>query len=310
MQVQSNGIAIEVEDSAAQDSAQRGRPAVLLIMGLGMQLTVWPPEMVQALVNSGFRVIRMDNRDVGLSTHFDAMGVPNLLWAGLKFQFGFAPHAAYSVSDMANDALGVLDALDIAQAHVVGVSLGGMIAQRVAIAAPQRTLSLTSIMSSSGARHLPQPDSAVMRLMFSRPQGHGLQAAVDHMVRLLQAIGSPAYPTPQAELRERVQQAAQRSFHPVGTVRQMVAVAADMTRADELARITSPTLVIHGKEDPLVPYACGVDTASRIAGATLVGIEGMGHDLPPEPVAQILTVLIDHLRRAHPNTSPSSGVSA
>ena len=305
MQVQANGIAIEIEDSAAQDASQRQRPAVLLIMGLGMQLTAWPPQMVQALVNAGYRVIRMDNRDVGLSTHFDALGVPNLLWTSLKFKLGFTPRAAYTLSDMADDALGVLDALGIAAAHVVGVSMGGMIAQRVAIAAPERTLSLTSIMSSSGAQHLPHPEPAVMKALLSRPRDNTQQAALEHTVKLFQAIGSPGFPTPEAELRERVAQSMQRSFHPVGTLRQMVAIAADITRAAQLSRIISPTLVIHGKRDPLVPYACGADTALRIEGAKLVGIEGMGHDLPPEPVAQILTVLIDHMRRATPPSSPT-----
>jgi pimeloyl-ACP methyl ester carboxylesterase len=168
----------------------------------------------------------------------------------------------------------------------------------VAIAAPQRTLSLTSIMSSSGARGLPQAEPKVMQAMISRPNGTSVQAVVDHTVRLFKAIGSPAYPTPEAELRERVAQGIHRSFHPVGTLRQMLAIVSDITRAAQLTRITSPTLVIHGKADPLVPYACGEDTARRIPGAKLVGIDGMGHDLPPEPVAQILAAMVPHLNAA------------
>ena len=298
MKIRANNIDIEVEDSAQRDPSFKSKPTVLLIMGLGMQLVAWPPEMVQAIEQAGYRVVRFDNRDIGLSTHFDALGTPNLLWASLKFKLGLVPAAPYSLSDMAQDALGVLDALGIAQAHVVGVSMGGMIAQRVAIAAPQRILSLTSIMSTSGARGLPSPRPEVLRAMLTRPNGSSQQAVVDHSVRLFQAIGSPAYPTPEAELRTRVAAALQRSFHPAGTLRQMVAIAADVTRAALLSRITSPTLVVHGKADPLVPYPCGEDTARRIPNAKLVAIDGMGHDLPPEPVRQIMAALIPHLRAA------------
>ena len=303
MKIRANGIDTEVEDSAQSHPETADKPVVLLIMGLGMQLIAWPPQMVQGLVDAGYRVVRFDNRDVGLSSHFDQLGKPNLLWASLKYKIGLVPAAPYTLSDMAADALGVLDALGIAKAHVVGVSMGGMIAQRVAIAAPQRTLSLTSIMSSSGARGLPQADPKVMQAMISRPNGTSAQAVVDHTVRLFKAIGSPAYPTPEDELRARVLEGIHRSFHPVGTLRQMVAIVSDITRAAQLLRITSPTLVIHGKADPLVPYGCGEDTARRIPGAKLVGIDGMGHDLPPEPVTQILAAMVPHLNAATPKAA-------
>ena len=264
MKVTANGISIEVEDSAHTDASFADKPAVLLIMGLGMQLIAWPPEMVHALEAGGYRVIRFDNRDVGLSTYFDALGRPNLLWASIKYRLGLLPAAPYSLGDMAADAIGVLDALNIDQAHVVGVSMGGMIAQRVALAAPQRVLSLTSIMSTSGARGLPQAAPEVVRALISRPAGKGTDAVVAHSVRLFQTIGSPGYPTPEPELRERVRASVLRAFHPVGTARQMLAVVADITRAALLARITVPTLVIHGKADPLIPLPCGEDTARRI----------------------------------------------
>jgi pimeloyl-ACP methyl ester carboxylesterase len=296
MKIRANGIDIEVEDSAQKDASFATKPAVLLIMGLGMQLIAWPPEMVRALEEAGYRVVRFDNRDVGLSSHFDALGKPNLLWASLKYKLGLVPAAPYTLSDMAADALGVLDALKIDQAHVVGVSMGGMIAQRVAVAAPRRTLSLTSIMSTSGARGLPQASPEVVRTLISRPAGRGTDAVVAHSVRLFQTIGSPGYPTPEAELQARVRASVQRAFHPVGTARQMLAVVADITRAALLARIKTPTLVIHGDADPLVPLACGEDTARRIPGAKLLTIAGMGHDLPPEPVRQILAALIPHLK--------------
>jgi pimeloyl-ACP methyl ester carboxylesterase len=201
---------------------------------------------------------------------------------------------------MAKDALGVLDALGVASAHIVGVSMGGMIAQRVAIAAPQKTLSLTSIMSSSGAKGLKQAHRDVTRVLLSRPASSDLEGVVDHYVKLYKTIGSPDFPTPEPEMRERITRAVQRSFHPAGTLRQMVAIVSDTTRAAQLSRISSPTLVVHGKADPLVPYAHGEDTAHRISGARLVGIEGMGHDLPPGPVSQILDALIPHLQAIKP----------
>ena len=302
MKINSNGLHFEVEDSAFVDGQWQpelaARPAVLLIMGLGMQLIAWPPQLVQGLTDAGYRVIRMDNRDIGLSAHLDSLGKPKIVWQLLKHRLGLRPNAPYSLADMAADSIGVLGALGIHRAHIVGVSMGGMIAQRIAIAAPRLTLSLTSIMSSSGARNLPRPHRRLMRLMVSRPASHNPIAVIDHSVKLFRAIGSPAYPFAELELRERVGAAVKRSLHPQGTLRQMMAIAADITRAAQLSRITSATLVVHGKADPLVPFACGEDTAHRIRGARLLAIEGMGHDLPPEPLAQILKALIPHLQAA------------
>ena len=297
MKIRANGIDIEIEDSGPGASGEE-RPAVLLIMGLGMQLVAWPPALVQALVDAGYRVIRFDNRDIGLSQHFDQLGKPNLLWQGLKLKLGITPRAPYSLADMALDAIGVLDALHINKAHVVGVSMGGMIAQRVAIAAPKRVLSLTSIMSSSGARGLPQASAPVMRAMLGRPASNAPEDVVDYSVNLFKVIGSPGFPMTDAQMRERVLAGVQRNFHPVGTLRQMLAIVADVTRAAELARVKSPTLVLHGKADPLVPYACGEDTARRIRGAKLIGVEGMGHDLPPGVVERLLEPLLPHLKTA------------
>ena len=295
MKTRANGIDIEVEDSGAGLDAQgRPRPAVLLIMGLGMQLIAWPPAMVQALVDAGYRVVRFDNRDAGLSQHFDALGKPRVLWAGLKYRLGWRIRPPYSLQDMALDALGVLDALQIDRAHVIGVSMGGMIAQRLALLAPQRVLSLASIMSSSGARGLPEARPEVTRMLLSHPSGKGLDAAIEHSVRLFTTIGSPAYPMRDDERRNIVGAAARRSLNPHGILRQLLAVAADSARADALAGVAVPTLVVHGKADPLVPFACGEDTARRIPGARLVGIDGMGHDLPPGVVERLLALLIPH----------------
>lgn len=295
MKIIANGVQIEVEDSGA-GLAGTARPAVLLVMGLGMQLVAWPPELVQGLIDAGYRVIRHDNRDVGLSQRMDSLGKPNLLWAGLQHKLGFAPRPPYSLSDMAADALGVLDVLGVEQAHVVGVSMGGMIAQRMALAAPRRVLSLTSVMSSSSAPGLPQARPEVMAALLRRPSGRDRQAVEDHYVRLFRVIGSPGFATPEAELRQRITQAAERGFYPVGTLRQMLAVMADSARAALLAQIKAPTLVFHGQDDPLLPYACGEDTARRIPGARLVGVPGMGHDLPMPVVERLLAALLPHLQ--------------
>lgn len=297
MKIRANGLDIEVEDSAVgADAAHAQRPVVLLVMGLGMQLIAWPPYFVQPLLDAGYRVVRLDNRDIGLSSHLDHLGKPNLLLATLKLKLGLTPKAPYSVADMAADALGVLDALKIDRAHVVGVSMGGMIAQRIAIAAPSRVLSLTSIMSSSGARGLPSAKPAVMKVLLSQPPGVTLPELVTHYLKLFRTIGSPAFPMPEEVVRERILAGMQRSYYPVGTLRQMLAIVSDITRAAQLSRITSPTLVMHGKVDPLVPYPCGEDTARRIQGAKLVGIDNMGHDLPPQPVAQMMAELLPHLK--------------
>ncbi len=293
MKVRANGLDIEVEDSGPGG----GRAPVLLVMGLGMQLTAWPPAFVEALVAAGHRVIRFDNRDIGLSTRLDHLGAPNLLWESLKLRVGLPVRAPYTLADLAADTLGVLDALGLERAHVVGASMGGMIAQRLALAAPARVLTLTSIMSSSGARHLPGPQLRVLQVILSRPRDAQEATLLAHYVRLFQAIGSPGYPVPPQELREAILASVRRGgYHPQGTARQLAAVAADTRRAEELQRIRVPTLVVHGRDDPLVPLACGEDTARRIPGARLVAIPGMGHDLAPGVVERVLPPLLAHLR--------------
>ena len=305
MKIIANGIQIKVADSAAESPEHVARPAVLLIMGLGMQLIAWPPEMVQGLVNAGFRVVRFDNRDIGLSQHFDHVKTPNMLWTGFKFRMGWRINPPYTVQDMADDALGVLDALQIASAHVVGISMGGMIAQRLALSAPGRVLSLASVMSSSGARGLPAATAKVTRALMTRPAGKGLPAEIDHAVRLFKLIGSPGFPTDDSLLRSRVVAATERSYHPQGFMRQMVAIAADAQRAEALSGMSVPTLVVHGKADSLVPFACGEDTARRIPGSRFSMIDGMGHDLAPGVVDRLLPLLVPHFHAASDLTSAS-----
>lgn len=282
MKITANGIQIEVEDSGGE-----GRPVALLVMGLGMQLIGWPDEFVQALVDAGYRVVRHDNRDIGLSQGFDEAGAGNLLWQSVRQRIGLPVRSAYSLQDMADDSLGVLDALGIARAHVVGASMGGMIAQRLAASAPQRTASLVSIMSSSGARKLPGPRADVAAALMRRPASRTEAALVAHSLGMLRLIQSPAYPQDDQVVAERIRRALHRAYRPAGVVRQMLAIVADRGRAELLQRIASPALVLHGEADPLVPIACGRDSAQRIPGARFVAVPGMGHDLPP-PVNEIL----------------------
>lgn len=287
MKVRANGIEIEVDDAGPRDG-----PAVLLIMGLGMQLIGWPQDFVQPLVDAGFRVIRHDNRDIGLSEGFDHAPRHNFLWQTVRSRLGLPVRSPYTLQDMANDSLGVLDALGIGQAHVIGASMGGMIAQRVASSAVQRVLSLTSIMSSSGARGLPGPHPQVAASLFRRPPGRTEEALVAYSLGFIRLIESPAYPCDEQVLRERLTQSVRRAYRPAGLLRQMLAIGADTDRRlDELGRIRCPTLVLHGEADRLVPIEAGRDTARRIPGARFVGIPGMGHDLPP-PVNQLL---LDHI---------------
>ena len=297
MQIKANGLDIEVLDSAqdADDPAHRQRPVVLLIIGLGLQLIDWPQSFVQSLLDGGYRVVRFDNRDAGLSTHLTKLGKPHLFWLGLQYKLGFAPRGPYRVADMAADAVSVLDALQIDKAHIVGMSMGGMIAQRVALAIPQRVLSLTSMMSSSGARGLPGPEARVVKAMMTPVRGKTVDAVVEQHFHLLKLLNGCSHALPDDALREQIRRSVTRNNDPVGVMRQMVAVASDVSRADLLGRITAPTLVMHGKDDPLLPFACAQDTARRIPGAQLLGIDGMGHDMSPVHFNTMAQALLAHL---------------
>ncbi|MFG6486630.1 alpha/beta fold hydrolase [Roseateles sp. BYS78W] len=280
MQVSANGVRIEV-DVRGPDS---GEP-LLMIMGLGMQLIAWPEGLVDELVAKGFRVIRFDNRDVGLSQPFDELGVPNVPLAALLHTLHLPVKAPYQLADLARDAVGVLDALGIAHAHVCGASMGGMIAQHLGFAHAGRLKSLTLMMTSSGARGVPRESLKVRRVLMSRPRpgatpAQTLENVLDHFVTLYGVIGSPGYPAEARALRERIAVGVRRSFRPQAVARQIVAIAADTHRAERLPRIAAPTLVIHGEGDALIPVAAAHDLAARIPGATLEVIPGWGHDLP------------------------------
>ena len=276
MKLAANGISLEVEDHGSP----QGEP-LLLVMGLGMQLTAWPDELVQMLVARGFRVIRFDNRDVGLSQGFDALGVPNLPLAAMKYALHLPIRPPYPLRALADDAAGVLDALGIAQAHVCGASMGGMVAQLMAIHHPQRVKSLTLMMTTAGSRRLPTATPEVRRALLSRPEDpRNPESVAAHLGRFMHLIGSPAYrPDPQWMLH-KLRAAVARAYRPAGTGRQLVAIVADGDRSARLAPVSVPCRVIHGQADPLVPVAAGHDLARKIRDAQLDLVDGMGHDLP------------------------------
>ena len=287
-----NGITI-----AYETSGDPAGPPVLLIMGLGMQLISWPQEFVEGLEQRGCYVIRYDNRDSGLSTKFDGAGVPNLPLSYLKNIVGWPLRPAYTLDDMADDAHGLLEHLDVPQAHLIGVSMGGMIAQVFAARHARRTRSLTSIMSSSGRRGLPGPTRAARNsLLKPAPAGGTREQLIAHMVETFRVIGSPDFPMPEHELRANIGRTLDRSLCPAGVARQLVAIAANGDRSHLLKQIRKPALVIHGASDPLVPVACGIDTASQIEGAALHIIEGMGHDMPPQLIGRLLALIDPHVQ--------------
>jgi pimeloyl-ACP methyl ester carboxylesterase len=292
--VNANGIKIEYESFGAE-----GAPAILLIMGLGMQMIAWPDPFCQKLAAAGFRVIRFDNRDIGLSTHFDDRGVPNMIWAFLKARIGLRVRGPYDLNDMAADTVGLMDALQLREAHVVGASMGGMIAQQVAAKYPARAKSLVSIMSTSGDRRLPPATRDAQRALFARPANpHDQNSIIEHSMKIWGVIGSPGFPTDPAELRARTQRAVARSYHPQGVARQLVGILASGDRSSDLKTIRVPTLVIHGDCDPLVRPACGEDTARKIPGATLRIIKGMGHDMAAWPM--LADQILGHVRAVGP----------
>ena len=274
--IQSNGLTLEYEILGPADA-----PPLLLVMGLAMQMIAWPDAFCARLVDKGFRVIRFDNRDVGLSTKLDQLGTPNVPLEFIKHMMRLPLKAPYFINDMATDAAGLLDALGIERAHVVGASLGGMIAQNLAANFPDKVASLTSIMSTTGRRSLPGPTRKARNAILQVPARRGdIAGAVSRMKSVLRAIGSPGFPEDETILSLFCERHVRRSYHPSGAARQLIAIAASGDRTKAVRRITAPTLVIHGKDDPLVPVACGIATSREIPHAKLSVIAGMGHDLP------------------------------
>lgn len=290
--VSSNGVELEYESFGAP-----GDRPLLLVMGLGAQMILWDEAFCALLAGRGFYVIRYDNRDVGLSTKLDAAGVPNLLEAFASAAQGQAIDAPYTLSDMAADAAGLLDALGLETAHVVGASMGGMIVQTLAIEHPQRLRSMTSIMSTTGNPALPPPDASAIGAL-TTPAPAERAAAIEHQVRLWRVIGSPGFPFDETRVRARATRSFDRGVSPDGRVRQLVAILASGNRKLALGGVRTPSLVIHGAADPLVPLAGGRDTAEAIPGAELLVLEGMGHDLPEPLWPTVADAIAKHAERA------------
>lgn len=285
---------LQIEAESFGDPAH---PAIVLVMGLGMQLIAWPMELVQALVDAGYRVVRFDNRDVGLSSKLDDAPRVKLMAEAARFFLRLPLKSPYTIRTMADDLAGLLDAMGIERAHLAGASMGGMIAQTFAANHPQRTLSLASIMSSSGARALPTAHWKVLRLLLSRPpKGASFEQLVQHAVRLFRALGGPGFTITDAELRARCSRSIERCYAPAGTARQLLAIAASGDRSGDLRRIGTRTLVLHGDADPLLPLPHGRDCAGKIPGARLAVVPGMGHDLPPALIPVLRDALLAHLR--------------
>lgn len=289
-----NGI-----DIFYDEFGDKSDPALLLIMGLGTQMIAWSEDFCRMLSGEGFRVIRFDNRDIGLSQKMDKAPRFSLPWAFIRFRLGWTIRSPYSLEDMAADAIGLLDALKIERAHIVGASMGGMIAQIIAACYPQRCLSLTSIMSTSGEPNLPHPKpQAMAALREKRPPANDREAMINFGMKILRAIGSPGYPSPEPELRAAVTSSFDRSVYPAGFVRQMLAILANGSRSHYLKAIRTPTLVLHGEDDPLVPIEGGRDTHRRIAGSAMETIAGWGHDLPTALLPRLAASITAHCKRA------------
>ncbi len=280
-----NGITIEYEEFGSRD----GRP-LLLIMGLGAQMILWREDFCEQLAARGHRVIRFDNRDVGKSSSCDHLGTPDVMAAFTAALTRQPITAPYLIRDMAADAAGLLDALHIEKAHVVGASMGGMIAQALAIEFPAWVRSLTSIMSSTGNPNLPQAKPEAMGALLAPPPTNREQS-IERGVMVFRAIGSPGFPFDEAEIRQLAARSYDRGFNPTGVVRQMVAILASGSRKEALKSVHAPALVIHGKDDPLVPVEAGKDTAEAIPNARLLLIDGMGHDLPRPVWPQIIDAI-------------------
>ena len=250
-------------------------PPLLLIMGLGTQMIGWPDEFCRALESRGLYVIRFDNRDIGLSTHLHDAPAPNVMAAVA----GDTRSASYTLTDMAADAAGLLDALALTSAHVVGASLGGMVAQTLAIEHPRRVRSLTSMMSTTGDRRVGTPTQAGAAALMA-PPARDRNGAIERALNSARAIGSPGFPLDEQAVRDRAARSFDRAFDPPGVARQLVAVLCSPDRTPQLHELAVPTLVIHGADDALIGVSGGRATAAAIPGAELVIIEGMGHDLP------------------------------
>jgi pimeloyl-ACP methyl ester carboxylesterase len=270
-----------------------GDPPVLLVMGLATQMLGWPDDFCRGLADRGLFVIRFDNRDIGLSTHLHSAGAPNLM----SVLGGDHSAAPYALADLAADTVGLLDALGLASVHLVGASMGGMIAQLVAIDHPDRVRSLTSIMSTTGAPSVGAPTEAAMAVLLA-PPATDRESAVQRTVDTYRVIGSPGFEFDEDSLRARAGLAYDRAYDPAGVARQLTAILSTPDRTADLGRVTVPTLVIHGSDDALVDVSGGRATAAAVPEAELLVVEGMGHDFPQEKWAEITDRITALIQRA------------
>jgi pimeloyl-ACP methyl ester carboxylesterase len=288
-----NGIQIEYETFGNPSD----RP-LLLIIGLGGQLIWWDESLCQDLASRGHYVIRYDNRDTGLSTKFDQAGNPDVMGTLVKILSGDKSSVSYTIEDMADDGAGLLDGLGIPRAHICGMSMGGMIAQTIALRHPSRVLSLTSIYSQTGNPKLPQPKPELLTALLA-PIPTERAAYIEYMLRLHKMIAGHGYPVDEEWTRRNMAASYDRCFYPHGIGRQVIAIMAQNNRKAVLSSIKVPVLVIHGTDDPLVSVEGGKETAAAIPGARLILIEGMGHDLPHGGAwPQIVEAITAHTRKA------------
>lgn len=289
-QVDANEIRIEADRIGDPEA-----DAILLIRGLGTQMCQWPASFLEGLSRE-LQVVIFDNRDVGLSHKFDDDGAPDL--SGLRGSGDRGAAAPYLLRDMAADCVGVLDAFGIERAHVFGISMGGMIAQEVAGAFPDRVRSLVSVMSSSGDPSLPPPTPEAMRVLMEAPERpDDRDCVIEHGLKGRRVVGSPGYVDPDDVVRSELGEAFDRCSHPVGVARQLAAVLSSGSRTAMLQQLRVPTLVIHGLDDPLVHPEGGRHTAAMVPGARLEEIPGMGHDIPLGLVPELVGLVLDHVRK-------------
>ncbi|MEH6402892.1 MAG: alpha/beta hydrolase [Sneathiella sp.] len=289
-QIEVNGITLEAERIGSPSA-----PAVFLIAGLGFQLIDWPLSFAEKLVEAGYQVIRFDNRDIGLSQKLEEEGLPDLGAIIQEKMAGGTPDVPYDLSHMAADVIGLMDAFSIDKAHIVGMSMGGMIAQILAANHASRCLSLTSIMSTTGDPSLPQADPEIMAVLVSAPSSQDKKDIVEFGLKVNDTIGSPGFRWDRSALQAHIEACFDRSYCPTGFMRQMAAVSTAKPRRQMLSKVAVPTLVIHGEDDPLVPASGGRDVADHISGASFKLVSGMGHDLSPSLCDQLAELIVPHL---------------
>jgi pimeloyl-ACP methyl ester carboxylesterase len=288
-QARANGIDIEYESFG-----RIGDPLILLIMGFAAQLIFWPVSLCEGLAAKGFRVVRFDNRDIGKSTHLADLGAPNIPALLAELTAGKSPDVPYTLGDMADDAVGAMDALGVDRAHIAGSSMGGMIAQLVAINHPDRTKSLISLNSTTGRRDLPSGNAEAIKVLSRPPKSSSREDLIENGILIRHALFGPDFTASEAEIRAFVERVVDRApYDPAGIARQWAAIIAASPRNELLKTVHCPALVVHGDADPLFPVAAAKDTAASIAGAELLVVPGMGHNYPESVVPVYLKVIGD-----------------